>query len=418
MLQVESFGSTVKGSIHGAMGRVKVALNALTDLEPRYGSRVYLITLARELSRLPQLELVLLVGSGKTKDLPSDLQRFAVEVAVPTGRSYWQLFYQRRIRRALAEAGVQVWHLPNTLPILRKFMGTVITVHDLADLRVSKYGRFRTFYRRLINLSGVRKSDLVLTVSQNSKRDLMEVLNVPSEKIAVIYPGVDETFRPLDKEECRKYIREKYSLPAEYILAPGGISGNKNVNGLLEAFSELQCASPVALVLTGDADRRIRDQIEHKIGQLGLVGKVFLTGHVPAQDIPKFYNAARLVAYVSLYEGFGFPVLESMACATAVVSPDISSIPEIAGDAALLVNPYDKHAIATALKRVLEEPNLERDLVSRGKERVRNFTWRRTALQTLESYKSIIKRKETLTTQIPRQAESALGSDSAICISS
>src|SRR5258706_480598 len=148
---------------------IRVAINALTELTPKFGSRVYLMNLARELSKLPEVDAILLVGKGQGACLPDELKHLAREIDVPHRRSYWQVLFQERICNFLEKESVDIYHLMNTLPLLRKVIPTVVTIHDLADLRVRKYGWPRTIYRFGANLSAAHVADRILTVSENSK---------------------------------------------------------------------------------------------------------------------------------------------------------------------------------------------------------------------------------------------------------
>jgi glycosyltransferase involved in cell wall biosynthesis len=367
--------------------KLRVALNAIAELTPNHGARVYLLALAEALSELSDIELILMVGHAQSQYLAPRLQRFARELPVPVGRSYWQAILQHRIDRYLQDWKVDIYHVPNSCPLFRKPIKTVITIHDLTELRTHKYGRARTLYRRWVNRAATQAADRVLTVSDNSKRDLMQLLCVPEDKITVIYPGVDEMFHPLNRDDCMAYLSANYSLTKEFILAPGGLGRNKNVCGLLAAFAALQSVgAPQLLVFTGVVDPGEMRSIAATICRLGLTDRVVFTGHVPGRDLPRFYNACSVVAYVSLYEGFGLPVLEGMACGAPMVVSNTSSIPEVVGDAALKVNPYDTDAIALSLQRILSSAGLRRELIMRGLARVRAFRWSRTAVRTAEVY--------------------------------
>jgi glycosyltransferase involved in cell wall biosynthesis len=374
---------------------MRVVINALTDLTPYYGSRVYLFNLARALADIPDVELILLVGQGQTHQLPAGLQAYAEEIDVPASRSYSQIVHALRIRKRLKEIGPGIWHLPNTLPLLGKTLPTVITIHDLADQREKKYGRVRTWYRRIVNYLGAHIADQIITVSLNSKLDIVHLLNIPEDKITVIHPGVDRCFRPLDRENCRDYISSTYDLPKDFILAPGGLARNKNVDGLLRAYHVLrETGTEHSLVCTGHFDSQEGRRIATFVQELDLAGKVFLTGHVPVEDLPKLYNASAAVAYLSLYEGFGLPVLEAMACGIPIVASDRSSIPEVAGNCALLVNPEDPDAVAAAINSALHDEVLRKNLVASGLARARQFTWQRTAFQTLAVYAKAMARSK------------------------
>ena len=366
---------------------MRVVINALTELTPYYGSRVYLFNLARALAEIPDVDLTLLVGQGQKHQLPTELQEYAEEIAVSASRSYSQITHAFQIRKRLREIGPGIWHLPNTLPLLGKTMPTVITIHDLADLRGKKYGRLRTWYRRLVNYTAAHGADQIITVSLNSKSDIAQLLNIPEDKITVTHPGVDPCFRPLDPDTCRDYISSKYGLPKDFILAPGGLALNKNVDGLLRAYHVLRdTGTKRSVVCTGNFEPHEGRRISTLIQELDLTGKVFLTGHIPGEDLPKLYNASAVVAYLSLYEGFGLPVLEAMGCGVPVVASDRSSIPEAAGNCALLVNPKDPNAVAAVINSVLHDEELRKNMAASGLARARQFTWQRTAFQTLAVY--------------------------------
>ncbi len=377
---------------------LRVAINALTDFSLGYGSQVYLLALAEALSKLPLVKVALVVARGQTHQLPPSLQSCAVEVTVPESPSYWQVLSQRRIGQILRKCKADIWHLPNTLPLVFRFKSTptVITIHDLADLHVRKYGWFRTLYRRSINYLAARRADCVLTVSESSKRDLVAMLGVAPAKVAVVYPGVSEIFRPRDPLSCKEYVRSRYGLPTDFILAPGGLGGNKNLNRLLEAFARLvsQGASH-HLVCTGTAAGEEMTRLQTSVKELQLDGRVFFPGRIPLDDLVTLYGASSAVVYVSLYEGFGLPLLEAMACGIPILASQTSSIPEVTQEAALLVDPYNGGAIANAIGRVLRDEELRQTLIQRGLIRAQHFSWRSTAIQTVEVYKSAIQRFQT-----------------------
>lgn len=368
-------------------GKLTVALNAITDHATICGATVYLLELVRELSQLPQVNLRLIVGKEGKQFLPEDLREFAIELPITASRSHWQLMHQSLIRKALKGIRADIWHLPNTMPVLSQPAATVITIHDLVDLRLRKYGHFRTWYRRVVNFSGARRADHVLTVSEHSKRDIAALLSVPADKITVVYPGVSSRYRPLDKPECARFLRTRYAIAGPFILAPGGLLPNKNVRRLLAAYAGLPRSGSPFLVLTGQADRSTRHSIQKQISELQLGGKVFLTGHVPTEEMPRFYSACQLVAYISLYEGFGLPLLEAMACGAPVVTSTTSSLPEVAGDAAVFVDPYDTSAITRALEQALADHGFRTALIARGFARAREFSWHRTATETMNVYR-------------------------------
>src|SRR5581483_6092755 len=182
--------------------RIRVAVNAISELTPKFGSQVYLRELLDELGRMEDIELCILVRAKEREALEQNWRIRRLEVPVPATASYWQVLVQPLIQWRLRRADVQVYHLPNTLPLFRKSVPTVVTIHDLADLRVRKYGHVRTLYRWLINYLSAHLADAVITVSHNSKHDITKLLHVPEHKVAVIYNGVGQAFRPLDRAAC------------------------------------------------------------------------------------------------------------------------------------------------------------------------------------------------------------------------
>ena len=373
---------------------LRVALNAIVEPAPKFGSRVYLWELALALAKTDGVILTLLVGNGQAKEVPTPLRSCAREVSVSARRSYAQIFKRKQIQQALLREQADVYHLPNTMPLLARATPTIITIHDLVDLRIRKYGLLRTAYRFLVNFVAAHLADQVVTVSENSKRDIVRLLRIPESKVTVVYNGVSEEFRRLNRNDCKDYLAAKYSIAGDFILAPGGLSKNKNIPNLLAAMRALkEMGREESLVLLGDIKDPEFDYVSILARQSGLDGTVVFPGFVPREDLPAFYNAASVVAYPTLYEGFGFPVLEAMACGTPVVTSNNSSLPEIAGGAALLVNPMNPEEIAGAVHRLLTEDTLRAELSSRGLRHARQFTWRRAAEKTLEVFREVAARK-------------------------
>jgi glycosyltransferase involved in cell wall biosynthesis len=375
---------------------IRVAINAITDLSQGYGAHVYLLNLARELSKSPSVDLTLLIREGQKASLPDDLREVARKIAMPGDRSYWQMIFQNRISDFLIRESIDIYHLPYTLPFAQKVVPTVVTIHDLADLRIRKYGWPRTLYRWGINYCAAQLADRVLTVSENSKTDIVRLLRVPKEKVHAIYNGVDASFRVLDREACARRVEEAYSISRSFILAPGGLSRNKNTGTLLKAFARLKASGmPHLLVLTGGGEGKDVRGVRSEIQKLRLERDAILTGYVPASDMPALYNACCLVAYPTLYEGFGLPVLEAMACGAPVITSNVSSLPELAGDAALLIDPRSPEELFEAMSRVIRECDVRETLLQRGLDRVHRFSWRATAEQTVQVYRESIGMKVT-----------------------
>jgi glycosyltransferase involved in cell wall biosynthesis len=373
--------------------RIRVALNAI---KATFGARVYLWELASAIAKTDGVDLVLLVGKEDVDDIPPLLLSKVRKISISSKRSYLQTFRQRQIRELLVREKIDLYHIPNTMPLLRRAMPTVVTIHDMVELRVRKYGVLRTAYRYFANSMAAHLADQILTVSEHSKRDVVRFLHVPESKVAVVYNGISEDFHQLDRKECKDYLASKYSIAGDFLLAPGGLSRNKNIPGLLAAMRLLKERGRLEfLVLLGNkADREFK-YVVAELQRSGLGRTVVLPGFVARKDLPAFYSAASVVVYPTLYEGFGFPVLEAMACGTPVVTSSVSSLPEVAGDAAVLVDPKSPEDIANGVQRVLTDEALRAELSSRGLLRVRRFTWERAAKETIEVFFEVLARRQS-----------------------
>ncbi len=258
----------------------------------------------------------------------------------------------------------------------------------------------RLVYRCWLPLAA-RGADAVLTISRHSKNDLEKYLKLPGSKITVTHLAAGNKFRLLSEAEIAPAL-ERAGVVRPYILYVGSVEPRKNLLRLLDAYQEVlrwsersapRSAPRWRLVIVGARNYWKSSPVAEKMSQLGLQDQVTFTGYVPDEDLPALYNAASLFVFPSLYEGFGLPVLEAMACGAPVVTSNTSSLPEVAGDAALLVDPYDVQAIAAAMRRVLEDPALAEELRQKGLTRAKLFTWEKTARQTIAVYEKVLGEK-------------------------
>jgi len=277
--------------------------------------------------------------------------------------------------------------LPPTLPGVR----TLLTVHDLSFVRAPETTTpvLKAYLDRVVPRS-VRRATHVLADSQATKDDLVELYGTPPDKITVLLGGVNPEFAPVTDPEARQIVRQRYNLPGNpYIFSIGTIQPRKNYARLIQALAALgpECRD-VHLVIAG-GQGWLEGPIYQAVGDLHLSERVHFIGFVRDDDLPALYSEAVCLAYPSLYEGIGLPVLEAMACGIPVVTSNISSMPEVAGDAALLVDPYDVPALADALRRLLTDATLRADLVSRGFRQAARFTWARAAQQLIDVYRRL-----------------------------
>ena len=268
----------------------------------------------------------------------------------------------------------------------------VVTVHDIIPLlfpslhpHSSELIFFRHFLPRIL-----RHSRAIITVSQYTKRSIINFYNLPDEKIHVIYEGYDrELFHPCQDTLA---VTKTYGLE-HYIQYAGSILPHKNVAKLVQAFRLIASKIPHQLVLQGRRDSEYATQLETLINELDLEGRVAFLGYVPRSHLPYLYSGASVFVTVSLSEGFGLPPLEAMACGTPVVASNTSSLPEVVGDAGILVDPNNTEQIAQALLKIIEHPELRCDFSQKALERSALFSWGKTAKQTLELLKAVAKGK-------------------------
>jgi len=279
---------------------------------------------------------------------------------------------------------------PNFRGAGQKAQRNVITIHDMAheyypettSKRISKY------LKKLRQEAG--KADLIITVSESTKRDILKFFDVAEEKIRVIHNGVDTVFQPIKDQHLLDTAREKYNLNERFVLYLGAIQPRKNISTLIRAYNIL-CKGhnfKYKLVIAGGVGWKNKN-ICPLIEELGLRDKIILTGYIPEHDLPTIYNLSDAFVFPSLYEGFGIPVLEAMACGIPVVTSNVSSLPEVSGGAAVLINPHSIKDLADGIKRILFDEELRKRNIAKGIKRAKFFTWERCAKETLKAFSQV-----------------------------
>jgi glycosyltransferase involved in cell wall biosynthesis len=243
----------------------------------------------------------------------------------------------------------------------------------------------RCYLSRFTALSA-RRARRVIAISESTKRDVVDLLGVPADRVDVVYCGTDESFHPLPAAAVDHFRRER-ALPERFILFLGTLEPRKNVQALVRAYGRWHAAEPgIPKLVVGGGKGWYYDQIFTEVEALGLAGEVIFPGYIGQEELPLWYNAADLFVYPSRFEGFGLPVLEAMACGTPVVTSSVSSLPEVAGDAALLVPPDDEAQLIDAMRRALGDKALRQEMRAKGQTHAATFTWERTARQTVAAY--------------------------------
>jgi glycosyltransferase involved in cell wall biosynthesis len=267
---------------------------------------------------------------------------------------------------------------------------SVVTIFDLSFLRFPKmFNRGNRAYLTLSTRLAAKRADRILTISEHCRREVIELLQVPAERVVTTYCAADRRFEPRPVEEVEAFRRQK-GLPDRFILYLGTLEPRKNVTTLVRAYAQLRRSRPNTphLVLAG-ARGWLYEDVFQTIEQLGLGQQVHLPGFVPSDEQPLWYNAAAVFAYPSLYEGFGLPPLEAMACGTPVVVSNATSLPEVVGQAGLLVDPANEAALAAGRDAVLSNADLAASLRQAGLMQAARFSWDRLARETLAAYGAV-----------------------------
>lgn len=315
---------------------------------------------------------------------------------VPLGAKPWRmsvlLAYYARLNMDRWLPSSDIFHgTDHLLPPLENSRA-VFTIHDLIFRFFPEYHLpLNRWFLDLMLPKFMQRADAIIAVSENTKRDVVRLMNIPAEKIFVIYEGVNPSFRPIENREALERARAAYNLPARFILFFSTIEPRKNLVTLLDAYAGLlkQNSDISPLVVMGRKGWLYQATLQH-IHDLGLTERVILTDWVRGEDVAAVINLATVFVFPSLYEGFGLTPLEAMACGTPVISSNASSLPEVIGDAGILIEPRDAHGFAQAITRVLNDDALRQELRARGLKQARQFTWERAARETLALYERVM----------------------------
>jgi glycosyltransferase involved in cell wall biosynthesis len=355
-----------------------------------FGIGTYIRNLLRQLARLDrETEYVLLCRRADEKMMSSLGENFR-PVAEAAGN--YSVAEQLRIPMALKRQGVTLFHAPHYVlpPLVR--CRSVVTIHDCIHLMFPQYlpNRFALRYARTSMALASRRATRVMTVSESSKRDLLRFLQIDPDKIAVIPNAYDDRFAVEPREEDVVRVSERYQLHDEFVLYAGNVKPHKNLERLIDAFDLVRKRGldHLKLVLIGDEISKYA-ALRRAVHQHQLHKHVRFLGYLPEETLAVMYRLAGVFVFPSLYEGFGLPPLEAMASGTPVVTSNVSSLPEVAGDAAVLVDPYEPAAIADGICRVLTDETLRRDLRRKGIARARQFSWEQSVRRIHEIYTQV-----------------------------
>ena len=368
-----------------AEGAVRIAIDArkLHD----YGIGTYVRNILRYLGRIDrENEYVLLCRPADVDAVSTYGENFRA-LSEPSGN--YSIMEQVRLPIALKRAGAEVFHAPHyVLPPLLP-CPSVVTIHDCIHLMFPEYlpNKLAYLYARTFMTMAARRSSRVLTVSEASKRDILRFFRIPASKVEVVYNAIDDRFDREPEIEDVMRVRERYQLNDQFLLYTGNIKPHKNVERVIEAFARLRARGfdNLKLLIIGDEISKSQN-LRRAVHRHQLHHQVRFLGFVPDATLAVLYRLADVFVFPSLYEGFGLPPLEAMASGTPVVTSNVSSLPEVVGDAALLVDPKDADAIAGAIQRILTDRDLRRSLTQKGLGRAHDFSWERSVRRIRDVY--------------------------------
>lgn len=368
---------------------MRIGIDARLVYYSQAGIGQYILNLVRELARLDKEDDFLVLQSRKDKMV-------LTEGGNVSRRSLWTPSHHRleqwTLPLEIGRLGLDILHSPDFIPPFRRNCKSIITIHDLAFLLYPHLltAESARYYGQIDQ--AVHNTDHVIAVSEATKQDAIRLLGVPQSKITVVYEAANPIYRPLeDKRRIEAECAQKYGVSTPFILFVGTIEPRKNLPTLLRAYRRLldEYKPGAMLVMVGERGW-LCDQIFALTEELNLKERVLYLGRVSVQELLLLYNAAQLLVHPALYEGFGLPPLEAMACGTPAIVAQVSSLPEVVGDAALLVDHEDEDGWAVAIWRVLTDGSLRAELREKGLKRVRLFSWERAAGETLALYRSLV----------------------------
>ncbi len=366
---------------------MRIGIDARLVYYHQAGIGQYILRLSQALAQIDREDQFTIFKSRKDKTHIVDQANFKNE-------QLWTPSHHRFERLAmsleLTPFSLDVLHSPDFIPPSRTRCPSVITMHDLAFLL---YPRFLTResarYYGQVDLAA-RQADHIIAVSESTKRDTVRFLGVPEDKITVIYEAAHPLFTPVTNNETLSRVRERYQLPQDFILFVSTVEPRKNLPTLLRAFRRLRDNYKSEAVLAVAGNRGwLFEEVDQVVSELNLGDAVRFLGGVPNEELVYLYNAAKLFVLPSFYEGFGLPPLEAMACGTPVIVSNVSSLPEVVGDAGILISPEDIEGLTVAMWRVLTDEKMRRELREKGLKRARVFSWERAARETLAVYRQV-----------------------------
>ncbi len=315
------------------------------------------------------------------------------EIVVPLLHPLFRLFWDWiQLPLAIKKEKIEVMHyFKAALSPWKATKRQIVTIYDIIPLLYPETQTFiQRFYWKIQLPLAAKKSDLVITISENSKNDIVSRFDVPKEKVVVTPLAADERFQVMNNPQALRKVKEKYHLPEKFFLYLGTLEPRKNVPLVIKALAKLKKKDRIKLVIAGKKGWKYQE-IFDLVDKLGLKNDVVFTGFVAEKDLPALYNLAFAFIFPSLYEGFGLPPLEAMACGCPVIASNTSSLPEVVKDAGILINPQKEDELYEAMNKLLINLPLREDLKQKGLLRTKKFSWNKVAEKTLQVYNEALK---------------------------
>lgn len=370
-----------------------ICLDVSPTAQKHAGLGRYAGEIARALAQTSDIELSLFYNRQGDAQLPEYLNHIPYKT-VSIGNKPWRMsvWLSQLVHWPLDKifGATEIFHATNHLLAHFHRARTVYTLHDLIFLHYPEYHLpYNRWYLTLTMPLYLKAADMIVTPSECSKQDAIKYYGLPETKIKVIYEAPAPTFKPVSDPTALDRVRQTYHLPEQFILHVGTIEPRKNLTRLLEALQSLLTNWPdLKLVLVGKKGW-LYESFFQRLRELGLEQCVIFPGYVSEADLPAFYQLAEVFVFPSLYEGFGLGPIEAMACGTPVVSSNSSSLPEVVGEAGLLVDPTDTAGLTTALRRVLADAELRTHLAEQGLVQAQKFSWQKAVTELVATYQSL-----------------------------
>lgn len=374
---------------------MKIAIDIRTINKPRSGVGYYVTNLIQKLQEIDTDNNYCLISNNGEYENTFRAQpnfenlRTCISNENHLIGDFWESFY---LPRLLEKKNVSVFHGPAFMvPLIKRKMGTVVTIHDIVSFIMPDTipMKYAFYMRNLIKLVS-RRADRIISVSQSTKKDLITWLGVPEEKITVVHQAVSGIFRPAASGDGGAEIRRRFGIHGRYMLFVGNLEPRKNLIRLMEAFAMARerLGGPIQLVICGKKGW-LCSGILKTCERIRRGDDILITNYVNEIDLLGLYQNAEMFVFPTRYEGFGLPALEAMACGAPVITSNVSSLPEITGGAAMLINPSDVGEISEAMIKLAGSASLRSELREKGFKQAKLFSWTKTARETLDVYRTL-----------------------------